>query len=58
MPQQKNEDPADDNFPTGPEIGELVPDFVLPDQTGRLLRFSEYRGEGQALILFYRSASW
>ncbi len=52
------EDPIDHNFPTGPAVGELVPDFVLPDQHGSPVRFSTVRGTGQALILFHRSASW
>ena len=51
-------DPFDEDFLTGPAIGEPVPDFVLPDQSGRLVHFSEDRGENRALILFHRSASW
>lgn len=51
-------DPVDDDFPTGPSIGEPVPDFALPDPSGNMVRFSEARGEDRALILFYRSASW
>lgn len=30
--------------PTGPEVGERLPDFELPDQTGRRIRFHEHRG--------------
>lgn len=51
-------DPVSEGFPTGPSIGEAVPDFVLPDHLGNTVRFSDARGNGQALILFYRSASW
>ena len=51
-------DPQSDDFPTGPTIGEAVPDFALPDHRGNVVRYSEARGTGQALILFYRSASW
>ena len=51
-------DPIDDRFPTGPAVGEPVPDFVLPDQFGNTVRLSEARGAGKALILFHRSASW
>lgn len=52
------EDPTGENFPTGPAIGELAPDFTLPDQFGRLIRFAATRGADRALIIFYRSASW
>ena len=51
-------DPSNENFPTGPAIGEPVPDFELPDQFGNLTRYSKVRGTSQALILFQRSASW
>ena len=51
-------DPIGEDFPTGPAVGERVPDFRLPDQFGNLVRFSDARGTDRALILFYRSASW
>ena len=51
-------DPVDEDFPTGPAIGEPVPDFELPDQRGNLVRFSAVRNGHKALILFHRSASW
>ena len=51
-------DPIDEDFPTGPAIGDPVPDFTLPDQFGNLIRFSVVRGTDQALLLFYRSSSW
>ena len=43
---------------TGPESGERLPDFVLPDQTGRRVRFHEDRAGSKAVVLFYRSAVW
>jgi peroxiredoxin len=45
-------------FPTGPEVGELLPDFTLPDQHGRPVTLSQARGGRQALVIFYRSVSW
>ena len=51
-------DPTGEDFPTGPAVGEPVPDFTLPDQSGDPVRFSETRGQKRALILFHRSASW
>jgi peroxiredoxin len=59
MPELVNSgDPSSDDFHSGPGIGELVPDFTLPDQFGRPVRFSTARGGNRSLILFYRSASW
>ena len=44
-------DPIAEGFATGPSIGEFIPDFALPDQSGNLVRFSEVRGDDRALIL-------
>ncbi|MBT3271379.1 hypothetical protein HN371_29845 [Candidatus Poribacteria bacterium] len=46
------------SFGTGPEIGDVTPDFTLPDRFGQPVNYAETRGDGKALILFYRSASW
>ena len=42
----------------GQPIGEALPDFELPDQDGRRVRFSEDRAGSKAAVLFYRSAVW
>ncbi len=47
-----------DGAPTGPEIGERLPDFTLPDAVGRNLCFHEDRAGSKAVLLFYRSAVW
>jgi len=47
-----------DGQPTGPEVGERLPDFALPDQSGRTVRFHEDRGDSPAAVVFYRSAVW
>lgn len=47
-----------DGHATGPEIGERLPDFELPDQHGRLIRFHEDRGQAPAVVVFFRSAVW
>ncbi len=44
--------------PTGPEIGDRLPDFELPDASGKLVRFDEDRGSSKAVVVFYRSAVW
>lgn len=50
-------DPTGEDFPKGPEVGEQVSEFTLPDQRGNPVG---YRPDGRrkALILFHRSASW
>jgi hypothetical protein len=57
-PIENGGDPLTEDFPKGPGIGEPVPDFTLPDQFGNQTNYSEVRGNGQAIIVFYRSASW
>jgi hypothetical protein len=47
-----------DGQPTGPEVGERLPDFELPDAQGRLVRFHEDRGRSKAAVVFYRSVVW
>lgn len=54
----KGGDPASEEFAKGPEIGDVLPDFTLLDQSGAAVNFTAARGDGQALVLFYRSASW
>lgn len=47
-----------DGHPTGPEIGDRLPDFELPDHTGAAVRFHEDRGSSKAAVVFYRSVVW
>ena len=42
----------------GPQVGERVPDFALPDQYGRIQTLDSIMGERGAMILFHRSADW
>ena len=42
----------------GPQVGEQVPDFTLPDQNGRVWTRDSILGPNGALVLFHRSASW
>lgn len=50
--------PASEEFPTGPAIGERLPEFTLPNQDGELIDFHADRGESKAIVVFYRSAVW
>ena len=42
----------------GPQVGERVPDFSLPDQTGTTRNLQSIMGPRGAMIVFYRSADW
>lgn len=44
--------------PTGPEVGERLPDWALPDSTGQTIRYHEDRGSSKSVVVFYRSAVW
>ncbi|HIE83555.1 MAG TPA: hypothetical protein EYQ00_06770 [Dehalococcoidia bacterium] len=50
--------PATDDFPTGPDLGERLPDFTLQNQHGELVDFSASRADSRAVVVFYRSAVW
>ena len=43
---------------TGPEVGEKIPAFRLPDQTGRVRELADLAGPKGLLIVFHRSADW
>ncbi len=43
---------------TGPEPGELLPGFVLPDAFGNPIDFHRDRGQSGAAVVFFRSAVW
>jgi hypothetical protein len=47
-----------DGFRTGPEIGAKVPDFALPDQSGRNRSLHDLTGPNGLLLVFSRSADW
>ncbi len=42
----------------GPQVGEKIPDFALPDQYGRLRDLDSIMGERGAMLVFHRSADW
>ena len=47
-----------DGHATGPEIGDALPDFTLPDAAGGLVRLHEDRAGARAVVVFFRSAVW
>ena len=42
----------------GPQVGEKIPDFALPDQRGRIQTRDSIMGERGAMLVFHRSADW
>jgi hypothetical protein len=42
----------------GPQVGQRVPDFTLPDQTGRTRNLQSIMGSRGAMLVFFRSADW
>ena len=42
----------------GPQVGEEIPTFDLPDQNGLRHTHETVRGPNGSLILFHRSADW
>lgn len=47
-----------DGFRTGPDIGSKVPDFTIPDQSGRSRSLNDLTGPSGLLLVFSRSADW
>ena len=50
-------DPRGD-FPTGPSVGERMPDVRCSDVDGRPFNLHELRGDRPAVFIFFRSAVW
>ena len=46
------------NAQAGVAVGEIAPDFTLPDHTGALRTRDELTGERGLLLAFVRSANW
>jgi hypothetical protein len=42
----------------GPQVGARVPDFSLPDQSGRVRNLQSIMGPRGAMLVFVRSADW
>ena len=50
-------DPLGD-FPTGPAIGQRMPDIRCLDAAGQPFDLHEQRGDAPAVFVFFRSAVW
>jgi hypothetical protein len=42
----------------GPQVGEMIPEFSLPDQHGKLWSDQTILGENGTMLVFLRSANW
>ncbi|MDA1093034.1 MAG: hypothetical protein O3A25_07170 [Acidobacteria bacterium] len=42
----------------GPQVGDIVPAFSLPDQTGQMQTLESIMGPNGAMLVFSRSADW
>ena len=49
---------TNDHYQTGPEPGQRLPEFTLPDQTGAPRTLAGLAGRDGLLLVFNRSADW
>ena len=49
---------TNDHYTTGPEPGERIPGFSLPDQEGAPRSIANLTGANGLLLVFHRSADW
>jgi hypothetical protein len=52
------QEPAVDVQKIGPQVGDRVPDFALPDQQGHTRSLESLMGPKGAVLVFFRSADW
>lgn len=57
-PNPAMRNPETDEFPTGPAVGELLPDFTLPDQHGEPVTVGATNGADRSYVAFIRATSW
>ena len=56
--QAKHVNATNDGYATGPEPGERIPEFALPDQEGVSRSLQNLAGPNGLLLVFHRSADW
>ena len=49
---------TNDGYTTGPEPGERIPEFSLPDQNGQIRNVANLAGPNGLFLVFHRSADW
>mgnify|MGYP001446540939 CR=1 FL=1 len=58
MPLDAQERESIDVSSLGPQVGDRIPDFTLPDQHGTVQTLESIIGDRGAMLVFYRSADW
>ena len=58
VPMSAQERQTVDVSSLGPQVGETVPDFALPDQHGTIQTLDSIMGPRGAMLVFHRSADW
>ena len=49
---------TNEEYTTGPAVGDRIPEFALPDQNGLERQLTDLTGPKGALLVFFRSADW
>lgn len=49
---------TNDGYATGPDPGERIPEFALPDQSGAMRTLNDLAGPHGLFLIFHRSADW
>ena len=49
---------TNDGYATGPDAGERIPGFALPDQFGAIRTLNNLSGPNGLFLVFHRSADW
>lgn len=50
--------PPPDPSRLGPQVGQSLPAFSLPDQDGRIRELASLKGPQGLVLVFFRSADW
>jgi hypothetical protein len=49
---------TNDGYATGPDSGDRIPEFALPDQSGAIRTLNDLAGPNGLFLVFHRSADW
>lgn len=49
---------TNDSYATGPDAGQPIPGFALPDQFGTIRTLNDLSGPNGLFLVFHRSADW
>ena len=49
---------TNDGYETGPDPGDQIPQFSLPDQHGAIRSLPDLAGRNGLFLVFHRSANW